>query len=293
MKLIRIILLVLLLAACAPRAGNSPAGSSIPPLTEDEVRNASLSLTTLTGGTPITYQLKDGVYQKGTDPAGASYASIKLLDMIRLGDLNGDGAGDAVALVAENYGGTGTFVSLVAFVNEKGQAVQKAIAPIDDRALIQALELFDGIVSLDAVIHGLQDPMCCPSLSTKRHYRLVDSRLVMTDFSTQVLTGDWRTITITSPELVEKGASNVKISGTVSIAPFENTLSYHIVDLQGNELAAGPFMVTAMDMGTPGTFEVEVPLDHVPPGTTAWVEIRDMSAADGSLLGMDSIEVRE
>jgi hypothetical protein len=85
----------------------------------------------------------------------------------------------------------------------------------------------------------------------------------------------------------------VKLSGTVSIAPFENTLSYHVVDAAGNELAAGPFMVTAMDMGTPGTFEVDVPLDHVLPGATAWVEIRDTSAADGSLLAMDSVEVRE
>jgi hypothetical protein len=84
----------------------------------------------------------------------------------------------------------------------------------------------------------------------------------------------------------------VDLAGTVTIAPFENNLSYHIMDAKGNELAAGPVPVTAMDMGAPGTFQVQVPLDHVPTGTTAWIQIHDLSAADGSMLAMDSVEVK-
>jgi hypothetical protein len=254
--------------------------------------DAQVELATLTGDIAIAYQLQDGVYQKGTDPAGASYVSIRLLEQMAFGDLNGDNAGDAVALVAENYGGTGTFVSLVAFVNEMGKPVQAAITPIDDRPLIRSLTMEDGRVGLDVTIHGLQDPMCCPSFETKRHYQLHETRLVLRDFSSETVSGQWRTITISNPEDVRTGSGTVLISGTVTIAPFENNLSYYIVDPLGNELAAGPVPVTAMDMGAPGTFEVEVPLDHIPPGTTAWIEIRDTSPADGSLLAMDSLQVR-
>lgn len=283
-------LIMSLAAGCSSPAGQGST-SSVPPLTADEVNDAQVSLTTLTGSAPLTYQLTDGTYQKGTDPAGASFVSIRLLDQMAFGDLNGDGAGDAAALVAENYGGTGTFVSLVVFVNQKGVPAQKAITPVDDRPIIRALTLENGSIGLEATIHGLQDPMCCPTLQSRRHYRLVGDQLVLRDFSTQVASGGWRSITVTQPEDGEAGGSSLKIAGTVTIAPFENNLSYYIVDAAGNELAAGPVPVTAPDMGAPGTFEAEVPLDHVAAGTRAWIEIRDLSAADGSLLAMDSVEV--
>jgi hypothetical protein len=290
-KLLAIVLTLVILAGCAPAAAE-PTIPSVPPLTVDEVKDAEIHLTTLTGDVPIAYQLKDGVYQKGTDPAGASYALIRLLDQTAFGDLNGDGVGDAAALVAENYGGTGVFVSLVAFVNQAGVPVQAAVTPIDDRPAIQSLDLQNGEIGLEATIHAQQDPMCCPALATKRHYRLSGSRLLLVDFSTQVVAGQWRTITITNPDQAAAAAGKVEISGTVTIAPFENNLSYHIMDEKGNELASGPVPVAAMDMGAPGTFKVQVALDHVAPGTTAWIEIRDLSAADGSLLAMDSIPVR-
>ncbi len=286
-----LLLVFALLAGCAI-APTPTAVASIPPLTVDEVNNAQVALTTLTGDVAIPYQLKDGVYQKGTDPAGASYAVIKLLDQKVFGDLNGDGAGDAAVLVAENYGGTGVFVSLVAFVNQDGAPVQAAVMPVDDRPIITSLDMKDGEIGLEATIHATQDPMCCPSLVTRRHVRLNGSQLVMVDFSTQTVTGQWREITITSPAEVQAGPKEAELTGTVTIAPFENNLSYHIVDAAGNELAAGPVPVTAMDMGAPGTFKVQVPLDHIPPGTTAWIQIRDVSAADGSLLAMDSVQVR-
>jgi hypothetical protein len=288
-----LIVAAVLLAACTSVSGSGVSQtSSTPPLTEDEVKDAQVNLNTLTGGVPIPYQLQDGLYQKGTDPGVESYASIQLLEQMAFGDLNGDGAGDAAALVAENYGGTGTFVSLVAFVNEKGKAVQAAILPIDDRPVVKSLALENGLLGLEATTHGLQDAMCCPSFQTRRQYQLFGSQLILRQYESQTPSGQWRTITITSPRQVQSGAQSLLISGTVSIAPFENNLSYHILDTQGNELAAGPVPVTAMDMGAPGTFQVDVPLDHISPGTTAWVALQDLSAADGSLIAMDSVEIK-
>ncbi len=295
MKRLSSFLLVLFLAACAPAATGTPAPvqpTVAAPLTAETVRNAQVFLTTLTNDVAIPYQLKDGRFQKGTDPSGASYADIKLLDQMAFGDLNGDGVGDAVALIAENYGGTGVFVSLLAFVNEDGAPVQKAALGIDDRPVIGSLAFENnGEVTLEATLHTAQDPMCCPSQGTRQQFRLYGSRWVRLAYASQTPSGQWRSITVTAPASASPSEGRVEITGTVTIAPFENNLSWHLVDEKGNELAAGPVPVTAMDMGAPGTFKVTVPLDHVKAGSLAWIEIRDLSAADGSLLAMDSVVV--
>ncbi len=287
-------LLFLTLAACAsqptpaPVSTDAPAPSALPSLDADDVRNALVSLSTLTGETPIPYQLTDGKYQP--DAGGAGDASIFLLAPMAFGDLNNDGAGDAVVLVAENYGGTGTFVSLVVFLNKDGQPVQTAVTPIDDRPAIQGLSIAAGQIALDATIHSFEDPMCCPTLETTRHYELRDSALVLRDFSTQAADGRWREILITVP-LDGESTANVKLTGTVTVSPFENNLSYHVFDAAGTELAAGPVPVSAAGagLGTPGTFDTLIPLSAIPAGATLRIEIQDLSAADGSLLAMDSV----
>jgi hypothetical protein len=283
------ILLILALSACstpptpAPASTASPAPSSIPPLTTDEVMSARLSLSTLTGDVPLTYPLVDGKYE-----AANGNVSVRLLDVMAFGDLNGDGAGDAAALVAENYGGSGTFVSLVVFLNESGSPAQTAITPIDDRPMIKAVNITAGQIALEATIHGFEDPMCCPTLETTRHYALNGSSLTLRDFSTLAADGRWREITITTP-LDGESPSSVQVAGTVAVSPFENNLSYHLYDSAGMELAAGPIPVTAAGLGTPGAFDTLITLNGVATGATVRLEIQDLSAADGSLLAMDSV----
>jgi len=267
----------------APVEVSSPMPSAVSALTVEQVRNASVSLSTLTGDTPITYQLLNGTYNL---PNGNG--SINLLDFLALGDLDNDGAGDAAALIAENYGGTGTFVSLIAFRNENGQPVQVATTPIDDRPQITNLRFDAGQLALEATVHGFEDPMCCPTLQTKRHYALIGSSLILRDFSTLAADGRWREIQITSPQDGE-GTSNVQIQGTVTISPFENSLVYHVFDATGTELAVGPVAVTAAELGASGTFDAVIALNGVSAGATVRIEIQDVSAADGSLLAMDSV----
>lgn len=291
MRRILAALLFLTLAACAPSPTplpapvemGSPAPSAVSALTAEQVRNASISLSTLTGDTPITYLLQDGAYVSTTGSA-----AITLLDPLAFGDLNDDRAGDAAALVAESYGGSGTFVSLVIFLNEGGQPAQAAVMPIDDRPVIQDVRIEAGQVALEAVIHGFEDPMCCPTLATSRHYALVGSVLALRDFSTLAADGRWREIQVTSPQDGD-GASSAHIQGTVTIAPFENNLTYHVFDAAGNELAVGPVTVTAAELGASGTFDAVIALNGVPAGATVRIEIQDVSAADGSLLAMDSV----
>jgi hypothetical protein len=57
------------------------------------------------------------------------------------------------------------------------------------------------------------------------------------------------------------------------------------------ELASGPIQVTAAEMGGPGTFDSIISLGSILSGTVVRIEIQDLSAADGSLLAMDSAEL--
>jgi hypothetical protein len=123
-------------------------------------------------------------------------------------------------------------------------------------------------------------------LQTTRHYQLDGSNLVLRDFSTQTPDGKWRTIKITSQN---GNGSSVRLIGTITLSPLENTLIYRIYDQAGSLLTAGPMMVTADVIGGPGTFDETVNLSAIKPGTNIRIEISDLSTADSSLLAMDSV----
>ena len=124
-----------------------------------------------------------------------------------------------------------------------------------------------------------------------RHYRWVDNQLDRTDFTTFTPAGDPRTITIESPAHGTEIFTSVPIKGNVAIAPFENNLVYRIFDISGIELSAGAIAVSAPEPGAPGTFDVIIPLGDILSGAIIQIEVQDLSAADGSLLAMDSVEL--
>jgi hypothetical protein len=113
----------------------------------------------------------------------------------------------------------------------------------------------------------------------------------MTNYSTSTPNGVKRTIEIISPANGTESKSNVEVSGTVRIAPFENNLSYFIYDGEDKQLASGSVPVTAADPGAPGTFSELIPLTGISTDTTIYLEIQDISAADGSWLAMDSVKL--
>jgi hypothetical protein len=162
---------------------------------------------------------------------------------------------------------------------------------VDDRPQLTGLTIENGEIFLDAVIHGLDDPMCCPNLRTTRHYRFVDNQLDMTDYATFTPDNKPRTITIESPANGTEVFTSVPIKGKVAIAPFENNLVYRIYDVSGIELSAGSISVSATDPGAPGTFEALISLGSILSGTLIRIEVQDLSAGDSSLLAMDSVEL--
>lgn len=253
-----------------------------------EIRNAQYQLGA--ADTQQMVQLTDGKFEQGT-PGSADFMSVGLTDFVAVGDLDEDGMDEIAALVSENYGGTGVFVFLAIYEYVNGTPTFQTSMIVDDRPQLNGLSIENGEVFLDAIIHGTDDPMCCPTLKTMRHYRLVDQQLDMTDYTTFTPDGRPRTITIESPTNGDEVFSSVPMKGDVSIAPFENNLVYRIFDTSGIELAAGPITVSAPDPGAPGTFDAVIPLGNILSGSTVRIEVQDLSAADGSLLGMDSVEL--
>ncbi len=232
-------------------------------------------------------KLTDGEYKSGNDPTATGFAQVKLVnEPMAFGDLNGDGQGDAAALLAENYGGTGVFVSLLAIVNSGGQPVQAGAVMIDDRPKVNLLTIQDHLILLAGDIHGPDDPGCCAALPVSDVFGLSKGGLVLRQQASTAQDGTQRVIKITTPkEGAEVPASGLHVAGTYSVAPFENTLTYRIFDQMQNTIAAGTLPATD------GAFDGSIDLTGVPAGVLIRLEIADLSAANGATLAMDSVEL--
>ncbi|MCC6499301.1 MAG: hypothetical protein IT313_03430 [Anaerolineales bacterium] len=300
-NLLAIFLLLLFLIGCTPA---SPTGTSAPPTSTfpptdapaptpapdyvAQIRNAQYQLGL--PDSPRLVQLVDGKYEE-IGPTPADKTSVTVMDHIAHGDLNGDGVDEIAVAVAENYGGTGVFVFIAVYAEINGQPVFQTSTLVDDRPAINALSIAGGEIFLDAITHASDDPFCCPTLRNARHYRWENSQLVMSDYVTFTPDGKPRTITIEAPANGAEAFSSVQIKGSVAISPFENTLAYRIYDIGAVELSAGALTVTTTDLGAPGTFNETILLGGILSGATIRIEIQDISAKDGSLLAMDSVEL--
>ncbi len=275
-------------ATLTPQSSATSAPTAIPEYVA-KIRNAEYQL----GATDAlrVVQLTDGKFVQGV-PGGTDYLSVNVTDLVASGDLNNDGVNEYAALVAENYGGTGVFVFLTVFSDVNGVPTFQTSTMVDDRPQLNVLSIDNGEIFLDATIHSTEDPFCCPTLRMNRHYRFViDNQLEMTDHTTFTSDGKPRTITITAPLNKTETYGSIQFKGNITIAPFENNLTYRIYDLAGVELSAGSINVAAPELGGPGTFDSVVSLGTILSGSVVRVEIQDISAADGSLFAMDSVEL--
>jgi hypothetical protein len=257
-------------------------------ITPKQVKNSLYELGAT--GTPRTVQLVDGSFTEG-QPGDSDYVKVEVSDFIALGDLTADGVNEAAAIVSEYHGGSGVFVFLAVYSEQDGEPVFITSSFVDDRPKIGGVEINNNEIRLEATVHRLDEAMCCPTLETIRHYRLINDQLDMTDFATFTPAGQPRIITIDSPPYGMAVSSSVQVKGKVSVAPFENNLTYVIKDAGKVELSRGAITVTADGLGGPGTFETTIPLSDILSGAVITLEIQDVSMADGSLLGMDSVRL--
>lgn len=127
---------------------------------------------------PGSITLLDGVYQEPPAPESATVTLVLLTEHVAFGDLDGDGVEDAAAVLETDPGGSGVFFELVAVLATDAGPKHIASASLGDRTDVEALSLEDGVIGVDLITHGPEDPLCCPTARERRSYRLVGGSLL-------------------------------------------------------------------------------------------------------------------
>gem|GEM_PF-715933 len=148
---------------------------SVNPLAPSSLANMEVKSELATDGVAL---LENGVYTETIAPDSASVIEVQLLPSpIAYGVLNEQDA--AAALIAENGGGSGTFINLAAIVNQDGTPVHVASAPLGDRVSVQSLAIADNQITVEMLTARPNDPLCCPSQPVTQVYELQDDTLVL------------------------------------------------------------------------------------------------------------------
>jgi hypothetical protein len=147
-----------------------------PNLTVEKLKNAEYQ-----GIYQEPIQLTDGTYEgEPFVEGGASRPTVTFIEPYALGDLNGDGVDDAVVLLVESSGGSGSFVYLAAVLNQEGKPGNVDTVLLGDRVQVQSLTIANGQINATMLTHGPDDPMCCPTQTVEQTYELQGNKLVQT-----------------------------------------------------------------------------------------------------------------
>jgi hypothetical protein len=119
-------------------------------------------------------QLKNGEFTR-RNPDNPLFVNVV---KIALGHLSNHQSKDAAVIYAYNTGGSGFFMMLCAVINDQGKPKNIARTDLGDRVKINSLNIHAGKIIIDMVIHGPNDPACCPTVKKIATYVLVGNKLV-------------------------------------------------------------------------------------------------------------------
>jgi heat shock protein HslJ len=172
-----VLLAFALCAGCAPEPSGTPGPEPAGTPTGEQLANAAIAgiydePVRLSGGTYVGEPFVEG---------GASRPTVRLLEPRLMADLDGAPGEEAIVLLSEDSGGSGTYLYMAAIGLRKGRPVNLDTFPIGDRAQVRSLEVAGGRVRLGLLVHGEEDAACCPSRLVSRTWALRDGRLVMVE----------------------------------------------------------------------------------------------------------------
>jgi heat shock protein HslJ len=162
-----LLLVVCCVAACGSDDSGEPGADTAPGFFE--VANA-----TYTGIYDQPLTLSNGEW-KGRPfvDGGAAHPSVILVrDFHVTGDLDGDGRDEAVVLLAESSGGSGTFQYLAVVGRSAGGVSNLGTAAVGDRVQTIDCVVENGSIVMDVVQAGPDDAMCCPTQVAHRQWRM-------------------------------------------------------------------------------------------------------------------------
>lgn len=148
------------LASCGGRVETkAPVGE---PPSWEQLKNATYYGLQLPGA-PVA--LQDGFWERVR-------TSVTLAEGFRAtGDLTGDGRPDAVVILGESGGGSGSFQYLAAVGYRDGRLENLATVPLGDRVQVRRVRIAPGELEADVVQAGPGDPACCPGELVTRRWR--------------------------------------------------------------------------------------------------------------------------
>ncbi len=234
-----------------------PDASATSQITPEQMGNATYS-----GIYDESVTLADGVYEgEPFEEGGASRPVVTYFDNTLVygdldgGDLDGDGLDDAVALLVENSGGSGSFFYAGAQLNQSGEAADAGTALLGDRVQLISMEIAEGQVTAEIVTQGPDEGMCCGTLKVRKTLALQDGQLAeiaseeLGTVSLDDLMGtQWmlHRLNFDQPPLVDVMISADFADGTVSGAGGCNSYSADVTSSGGQLLAVAPVETTAM-----------------------------------------------
>lgn len=177
------VLALLAMTSCSPSVSETiaPSSTPVPPTQEPVQASAPLTEAVLNNGAYQieeigTIQLTDGGYENRYGEGETMVDRAGLLSTA-LGKLNDDDLEDAAVVLWYNSGGSGSFIYLIALVNDNGAPKQIASKLLGDRVQIESLTIQSQQIALQAIVHGPDDPLCCPSQHVTWVYTIQDGRL--------------------------------------------------------------------------------------------------------------------
>ncbi len=165
--------IVLLFASLLMIAGISPALAA--DLTVPQLKNSRYLIPAWENPEEGEWvQLQNGEFSRRDSDNPLFVTIVKTA----LGQLSQDQPKAAAVIYAYNTGGSGIFTMLCAVINDQGQPKQVAAADLGDRVIINSLSIRSGKIIIDMVVHGPNDPACCPTVKKIATYALVGNKLV-------------------------------------------------------------------------------------------------------------------
>jgi uncharacterized membrane protein len=160
---------MLVLAACGTSSNESAAPSM------DELRNAAYHDVV-----PVPVKLVGGRFEGDAETKQYTPRLIVVLadEIYASGDLTGDGTDEAIGLLTVNFGGSGVFESFVIAGRSAGETQHLASINLGDRPKVEAVSIEQGVLAADLIVHGPDDPMCCPTQSVRREWRFENGDVI-------------------------------------------------------------------------------------------------------------------
>lgn len=122
-------------------------------------------------------RLRAGAFTRTSPPEARM--TVKVLGC-QWADLDADGADEVAVLVSENFGGTGTFVSLHVLDTLNGETFGLAPVALGDRVFPYDFAVVGQVIRVGMLSHTADDPLCCPTEEQTRRFRVRNFQVMPT-----------------------------------------------------------------------------------------------------------------